>query len=132
MPVSDIFLSKVNPQNIFVLSDLNPDLYPFQGITWVFSKPSNHDPHTSRLWTQKRFVTPLSWDLKPDITKPTSKKFFIWYDLDHDLSASNNSGWVFSVVFREPLLLSSSWHDFENPTKDKKWAFNCGYIWRDI
>ena len=38
VPVSDISLSKVTYQNIFVSSDLAPDIDPFQGITRVFSK----------------------------------------------------------------------------------------------
>ena len=77
VPVSDLSLSKVTLHNIFVSSDLAPDLDPFQGITQVFSEPSNLYPQTSRLQTQTRFVTPLSCDLKPDITKPNSRKIVI-------------------------------------------------------
>ena len=45
----DLSVSNVTTQNIFVLSDMAPDIDPFQGITRVFSEPSNIDPHISRL-----------------------------------------------------------------------------------
>ena len=77
VPVSDLSLSKVNPQKIFVSADIDPDLYPFQGTTRFLSKLSNLDPQTSRLQTQTRFVTPLSCVLEPDITKPTSRKIVV-------------------------------------------------------
>ena len=32
---------------------------------------------TSRLWNQTRFVTPISCDPEPDITKPTSRKIAV-------------------------------------------------------
>ena len=51
VPVSDLSLSKVTSHKIFISSDLAPDLDPVQGIAQVFSKPSNIDPHTSRLQT---------------------------------------------------------------------------------
>ena len=38
VPVSDLSLSKVNCQNIFVSSDMAPDLDPFQGTNQAFSK----------------------------------------------------------------------------------------------
>ena len=38
VPVSYLSLFKVTSQNIFVSSDLAPDIDPFQGITRVFSK----------------------------------------------------------------------------------------------
>ena len=61
VPVSDLSLSKVTYQKIFVSADLAPDIDPVQGIYRVFSKPSNLDPHTSRFRTQTRFVTPISF-----------------------------------------------------------------------
>ena len=75
--VSDLSLLKVTSQNIFVLANLDPDLDPLQGITRVFSEPSNPEPQTSRIKTQTRFFTPLSCDLEPDITKPTSRKIVV-------------------------------------------------------
>ena len=72
VPVSDLSISKVNHQNILVSADLGIDIYHVQAIYRVFSKPSNHDPHTSRLQTQTRFFTPLSCDLEPDISLPIS------------------------------------------------------------
>ena len=50
---SDISLSKATPRNIFVSTDLAPDIsagiYPIQGIARVFRELSNLDPHTSHL-----------------------------------------------------------------------------------
>ena len=46
VPVSDISLVKVTSQKIFVSADMDPDLYPVQAITGVFSETSNHDSHT--------------------------------------------------------------------------------------
>ena len=50
---SDISLSKATYRNIFVSTDLDPDISavidPAQGITRVFREPSNIDPHTSHL-----------------------------------------------------------------------------------
>ena len=74
VPISDIYISEVNSQNILFSYDLSPDLDLFQGIDRVFNGPSNLDPCTSILQTQIRLVTPLSCDLDPDITKPTSGK----------------------------------------------------------
>ena len=85
VPVSDFSLSKVTYQNILVSDDLYPDLGPVQTIARVFSEPSNHDPHTSRLQTQTRFLTSLSCDIEPDITKPTSRKIVVSSDLAPDL-----------------------------------------------
>ena len=61
--VSDFSISKVTYQKILVSADLDLDLDPVQEIARVFSEPSNHEPHTSRLRTQTRFFTPLSCDL---------------------------------------------------------------------
>ena len=58
VPVSDLSLSKVTFQNILVSSELAPDIDPFQGITRVFSEPSNLDPKTSRLQTETWFSHP--------------------------------------------------------------------------
>ena len=85
VPVSDLSLSKVTSQNIFVSADIAPDLDHVQAIARVFSKSSNIDPHTSCLRNQTLFVTPLSCDIKPDITKPTPQKIFVSADLDPDL-----------------------------------------------
>ena len=49
VPVSDISLSKVTFQDIFVWADLDPHLDNVQVIALVLIKPSNHDPHTSCL-----------------------------------------------------------------------------------
>ena len=72
--VYDLSLSKITYYNIFVSSDLYPDIDTLQGITSVFSKPSNIDPQTSRLQTQTQFFTPLSCDLETDTTEPKSRK----------------------------------------------------------
>ena len=117
---SDIYLSKVNSQNIFVSGDVAPDIDPVQGSTLVLSEPSNTDPHTSRLRTHTRLFTPLSCDLEPDINKPTYRNIVISDDLDTDMSASIDSGQVITRVFFEPFLLNSSFHYFEKLTKDEK------------
>ena len=44
VPVSDISLSNVTYQKIFVSADLAPDIKPFQGTTRVFSELSKLDP----------------------------------------------------------------------------------------
>ena len=49
IPFSDLSLSKVTSQKIFVSAYLYPDLDPFQAISRVFIKTSNRDPHTSCL-----------------------------------------------------------------------------------
>ena len=85
VPVSNISLYKVTSQKKLVSADLAPDLDPVQGIALVFSETSNHDLHTSRLQNQTRFVTPLSCDIEPEITKPTSRKIVVSYDLAPDL-----------------------------------------------
>ena len=120
VPVFGVSLSKVTSQNIFVSSDLAPNLNLFHGIAGVFSKPSNIYHHTSRLRTHTRFTTPLSDDLKPDITNPTSRKIVLSSDMAPDLSAGHNYVQLIARVFREPFLLNSSCHKFENPTKDEK------------
>ena len=112
-----LHLNKVTYQNILVSADLDSDIYPFQAIARVFSKPSNHDPHTSRLQTQTRFFTPLSCDLEPDITKPAYSKIVVSYDLGPDPSAGIDSVGVIYQGFCGPFLLNSSCHDFEKVDK---------------
>ena len=96
VPVSNLSLSKVTPQNIFVSSDVDPDLDPVQAITWIFNYSPNLDPHTSRLQTQSKFITPLSCDIKPDITNTNSQKIFVSADLDPDIDPVQAITWVFS------------------------------------
>ena len=86
---------KVTSQNIFVQADLAPDLDPVQEISRVFRKSSNLDPHISLLRTQTRFVTILSCDLKPDITKPASSKIVVSADLYPDLDPIHGIDRVF-------------------------------------
>ena len=177
--LADNYIPKFFSQKMFVSSDLSPDLYPVQGIAWVFRKPSNidpwtsqlqsqaqfftplssdlepditkptyskilvssdmaldldtaqgisrffrepsnPDPNTSRLWTQTRFVTPLSCDLKPETTKPISRNIFVSSDLVPDLSACLDSGRTIARVFREPFFINSSCHDFEKSDERQK------------
>ena len=73
-----------------------PDIDPVQKIDQAFSKPYNHEPHTSLLQTQMRFVTPLSIDLDPEITKPTSRNIFVSADLDPDIDHFQIIARVFS------------------------------------
>ena len=120
VPVSDLSLSKVTYQKILVPADLDPDINPVQAITRFFSERSNHDPHTSHLQTQTRFFTPLSFDLEPGITTPTSKKIVVSSDLGSDPSASFDSGGVIAQGFRGSFLLNSFCHGFEKLTKDEK------------
>ena len=54
-----------------------PYLGPDQVIAQVFNGNSNLDTRTPRLLTQTRFITPLSCDLKPEISKPTSSKIVV-------------------------------------------------------
>ena len=84
VPVSDISLFNVTNQNIFVSSDLAPDIDPFQGITRLFSEHSNLGPQTSFLQNQTRFVTTLSCDLEPEITKSVSRKTKITQSTSED------------------------------------------------
>ena len=56
---------------------------------------------------------PLSFDLEPNITKPTSRKIVVSSDLGPDPSAGLDSGGVIAQGFRGPFLLNSSCHDFE-------------------
>ena len=49
VPVSDLSLSKVTPQNIFVSDDLNPDLDPVQAIDQVYSEKSKSYSHPSNV-----------------------------------------------------------------------------------
>ena len=95
--------------------DLSVGIYPVQGITLVFSEPSNIDSHKSHPQTQTRFVT-----LESDITKPTSSKIVVSSDMDTYLPSGIDSGWVISRLFREPFHLNSSCHDFEKLIKDEK------------
>ena len=111
--VSDFSISKVTYQKILVSADLDLDLDPVQEIARVFSEPSNHEPHTSRLRTQTRFFTPLSCDLEPEITKPTSRKIVVSYDIGPDPSDGLDSGGVIAQGFRGKFLLNSSCRDFE-------------------
>ena len=67
-----------------------------------------------------RFVTPLSIDLDPEITKPTSRKIFVSADLVPDLSAVLYYGGVIDRVFCGPFILKSSCHDLKKLTKDEK------------
>ena len=100
-PIScDIEPDITNPtsRKIVVSDDLDPDLDPVQEITWVFSETSNHNLHTSRLRTQTRLVTPLSCDIEPDITKPTSRKIIVSADLYTDIDPVQ----AIARVFREP------------------------------
>ena len=75
--ISDLSISKVNSQEIIVSNDMDTNIDPVHGIAQVFSEPSNLDAQILRLQTQTRFVTPLSCDLEPDITKPTSRKIVV-------------------------------------------------------
>ena len=94
--VSGLSLFKVTSQKIFVLADPDPDFDPFQAITQVFKEYSDFDPHTSRLQTQTRFVTPLSCDIKLEITKPTSQNIFVSADLGPDIIPFQAIAQVFS------------------------------------
>ena len=120
VPLSDLYFPKVTSQNIFVSSDISPHLDTVQGIARVFSKTSNLDPHTSRLWYQTQFVTPLSCDIEPDIAKLTSRYIVVSADLDPDLSAGLDHVEVITRVFRGPFLLNSSCRYFEKLTKNEK------------
>ena len=82
LTVSDLSLSKVTSQKIFVLDDLNPDLDPVQAITRFFSENS-------------KFFTPLQCDLEPEINKPTSRKIVVSSNLDSDPSADITSRKIF-------------------------------------
>ena len=88
---SDISLSKDNSHKTFVSTDISPDisagLDTVQGISRFLRKTSNIYPHTSHLQTQTGgFITPLSCDLKHDITNTKSRNIFVSADLDPDLS----------------------------------------------
>ena len=112
VPVSDFYIFKVTYQNILVSADLDPDIDPVQAIARVFSKPSNHEPHTSRLRTQTQFFTPLSCDLEPDTTKPISVKILVSSNLGPDPSTSLDSGGVIAQGFHGTFLLNRSCHNF--------------------
>ena len=76
-------------RNIYASASLDPDLSAGFDSGWVissvFREPSNIDPHTSHLRTQAGFVTPLSFDLKPEIAKPTFRNIVVSANLDPDL-----------------------------------------------
>ena len=80
LTVSDLSLSKVTSQKIFVSDDLNPDLDPVQEIARVSSETS-------------KFFTPLQCDLKPEIDleteikNPTYRKIVVSSNLSPDTSA---------------------------------------------
>ena len=95
-PISDISISRVASEKTFVSAGLAPDIDPVQGIARFFNEPSNLDPHTSRLQNQTRLITPLSCDIKTDITKPTSQKTFVLADLAPDLDHLHAIARVFS------------------------------------
>ena len=84
--------NKPTSRNIVASSDLAT--YPSAGIdsggaiAQGFRRPSNHEPHISRLQTQTRFFTHLSCDLETDITKPTPRKIVVSSDLAPDPPAS--------------------------------------------
>ena len=96
MSGSDLSIYKAILWNIFVSTNLAPDLSsgldPAHGISQVFCEPSDLEPHISHLWTQTGFVTSLSCDLEPDITKPTSSKIVVSDDLAPDMSVGINYG----------------------------------------
>ena len=77
---SDLYISKATCFN-FGLDPIN--------ITMVVSY--DIDPDTSRLQTQTWFVTFLIFELKPDITMPTSLNILISYYIYTDLFKLDNS-----------------------------------------
>ena len=108
--VSDFYISKVTNQKILVSDDMDIDLDPFQSIAQVFSKPFNPEPHTSRLRTQTRFLTPVSCDLEPDISLPVSdlsiskvnhQNIFASADLDPDMDPYLDPVQSIARVFRK-------------------------------
>ena len=76
---------------------VNIGLNPLKVPTYF---PSGIDPHASRLWTQKRFVTSLSCDLEPDIPIPTYQDIFILNGMTPELSAVIDPGWAINRVLR--------------------------------
>ena len=68
----------------------------------------------------QRLFTPLICDLEPDITKPTSRKIFVSYDLSPDTSSGLDSEGVIDQGFRGPFIINSSCHDFDKLTNYKK------------
>ena len=84
------------------------DLDTVQGIDLVFRKPSNLEPLTLRLYTQKGFVTPLSCNFEPDITKPISRKIVVAADLYPDMSAGLNFGQAHHSTHTEPIIFKMS------------------------
>ena len=73
-----------------------------------------------------QFVTPLSCDIEPDITNPTSRKIVVSSDLDPDPSATLGSLGVIAQGFIGPFLLNSSCHDFERIDEGRKM---CSQMW---
>ena len=138
VPVSDLSISKVTSQKIFVSADMDPDLDPVQAIARVFSKTF-------------KFFTPLCCDIEPEITKPTSRKIVVSYnlypypsanlfsrnivfssDLAHNPSSSLDSKRLSAQGFRGPFLLNSSCLDFEKVDEGRKlssqlWVRMAGY-----
>ena len=124
VPVSDFsILTKPTSRMFVASSDLTP--YPLDNldsrgvIAQGFCGPYNHDPHISRLRTQTRFFTPLSCDIEPDITNPTSSKIVVSSDLGPNQWAGIYSKGLLSQGFCGPFLPNSSCHDFEKLTKYK-------------
>ena len=117
VPVSDFsILTKPTSKKTVESSDMDPDLDPVQAISQGFSEPYNHEPHTSCLQTQTRFFTPLSCDLEPEITKPTSRNIVVSSDLAPDMSAGLGSGGVIAQGFRGQFLINISCHDLKKLT----------------
>ena len=132
VPVYYLSVYKVTYHNIFVSVDLDTDLYPVHTIARVFRKTPNHDPHTSRLWTQTRIFTPISCDLEPEITERTSRKIIVSYDLAPDPSACINSKGLIAQGFRGTFLLNFLCNNFEKVDEGRKmssqlWVRMAGY-----
>ena len=123
-------------RDIFVSSDLAPDLDPVQAIASVFSETS-------------KFFTPLQCDLEPEINKPTSRKIDISSNLSPDPSSNLASrkivvssnmdpdpsdGLDFTRVidqgFNESFLVNSFWRDFETIDKERKLSSQLWYAGR--
>ena len=142
--LSNLSLSKVTYQKIFVSDDLNPDIDPVQAIARVFSK-------TSKFFTPLQCDPEPEIDIEPEINKPTSSKIVLSYnlapglpadiasrkivvlsDLAPDPSAGLNFKGVITQGFRGPFLLNISWRDFEKVDEGRKlrsqlWVCMTGY-----
>ena len=80
-----------------------------------------------------RLKTPLSCDLEPYITNPTSRNIVVSNDMYPDLSAGLDSGKVIARVFREPFLFHSSCQYFGKADEGRKmrnqlWIRMGGYL----